>query len=366
MNWWDLPGPSAFIERICDDLRDGNNVIIQVPEFMPYGMKTALVRRLDGTVLIRSLQLTKEDNNPVDYLFERETSSAPAGVLRNANSLVAYLVPGTLFWMTGMCSVLWRNWKQFIAEYRHACGSIQVLDRPLFCVVLQGDLATEQVRPDVRLSVHRFDDCTSRTDSALYSSVLMNASQSLCVEVASAVVGQLSLWDADLAEELATESPSVLFDPIERLKVVAESRTWEKVCGNDDLFWSKGYGMRYRGKLVLHSAYLALVGDEEEIAARVWSGQLATVFPKIEEIRRELIRRYGKSFLMPHDTPRGPIEDIRDLEIGHIYTQLNLIPCSSDDRSLAGRMTAMRHALAHLDCVPVDLLEEALALAAHF
>jgi len=122
---------------------------------------------------------------------------------------------------------------------------------------------------------------------------------------------------------------------------------WEKLPANaagkistrrvGNVSGGRGAAMRFQGQFCIHSAYLAAKGQKEEI-------------------RRELLRRYHHAFRLPQLTARGLINDPCDLEIGHVYAQLQQIPASSKDRYLAERLTVMRNALAHLECIPMSNL----------
>ena len=44
---WELPGPRRFITDIVDDLREGRNVIIVLPKYIPKGFFVAIRDKLD-------------------------------------------------------------------------------------------------------------------------------------------------------------------------------------------------------------------------------------------------------------------------------------------------------------------------------
>ena len=40
--FWNLPAPARFLRRVIEDLREGNNVVVALPDHAPQGWSTAL------------------------------------------------------------------------------------------------------------------------------------------------------------------------------------------------------------------------------------------------------------------------------------------------------------------------------------
>jgi hypothetical protein len=100
-------------------------------------------------------------------------------------------------------------------------------------------------------------------------------------------------------------------------------------------------------------------GSEGEIQRRIWSAEVGIMLPFVEEQRQEILDRLTGFLQVPFRTRFGEtIEDVRDLEIGHIETQLrssNLYPDSNLMR-LVQRLREIRNRLAHLETLSLDLL----------
>lgn len=106
--------------------------------------------------------------------------------------------------------------------------------------------------------------------------------------------------------------------------------------------------MRFGDRMVVHSC--ALAEGSRELQQRVWSAEVGVVLPRIEELRQQLIDRYSSRFRMPYRTRFNQIiDDVRDLEIGHVCDQLQTISAPREDRYAAAQLTKMRNRLAHLE-----------------
>lgn len=368
MKWWELPGPSRFVDEVCNEIRSGNNVIIQVPDYTPAGLRAEVLKRLDGNLSVDILEVDSAQN-PSDFCFERFTKRIPAQVLRSGSSLVQYIEPGFIHWLGGFTIENWPLWRDFLSQFQHACGATSLLERTSFCAVLEGSLCGTYVSPEVRLSVHRYDDYVSRLDAMLWASLLGESSSqksALVKDVTAAVIAHLALWDPEVTERLSACELESILEPEELLRSIGCQRSWAGLRpANERDLWSKGLCMHINGSIRLHSAYVALSGNHDEISRRVWVGLVGVLFPHIEEMRRELVARYGDQFRMPHETAHGYIRDVRDLEIGHICSQLQRIPAPNSDRQLAEHLTSMRNSLAHLECVSADVIKQVCGPPVH-
>ena len=110
---------------------------------------------------------------------------------------------------------------------------------------------------------------------------------------------------------------------------------------------------------VMHAALLALHDPMKELDRRIWSGQVATLLPYIEERRRQILNEVRPLLRMPIKFPDGQvIHEIFDLEIGQIYRQVsqNGLRISPTTRTELYRLTEMRNRLAHLQLLqPEDI-----------
>jgi hypothetical protein len=113
------------------------------------------------------------------------------------------------------------------------------------------------------------------------------------------------------------------------------------------------------GEEKVHSAYLALDDPKGEVERRVWSAQVGVLLPFVEERRQELLARLDGVLRVPFRTRFGEeITDLRDLEIGHIESQLLTSPLAVDPdvRRQVRRLREIRNSLAHLETLRPEVL----------
>lgn len=166
------------------------------------------------------------------------------------------------------------------------------------------------------------------------------------------LVAELGGSDPVLAGELAV---APLPDPASRLRAFADQRRWPARLPAAGL-WELGMKDLSEGRRFLHSAAVARVGRDDEVRRRIWRAQVSVLFPFIEECRADLVAKLDGQLRVPLETPFGVIDDKRDLEIGQIGYQLARANVPDELRRLVGRLTAMRHALAHLEMVGPEYL----------
>jgi hypothetical protein len=196
-----------------------------------------------------------------------------------------------------------------------------------------------------------------RLDMTLYLDRVLAArfSHSLHHKTALAVVTELSGSDARLAQYLAQEDLSTIMSPFETLRDFGASRGWtaERVRNGD---WREGTSDTVDGSRLLHSAAVAALGNHSEVKRRVWRGQVAVLYPFIEEQRVKIIPQVRGYLRFPVDTTYGRVDDPEDLEVGHLLYFLRGKRIQPRMWRLLSVLTEMRHALAHLEPVPLRSL----------
>ena len=73
--WWHIPGPNQFVSKIVQDLGDGKNAILCLPEHMPDGLASAVRSELGEDWDWHTLSLRDEDRaepvHQLTFLFAR-------------------------------------------------------------------------------------------------------------------------------------------------------------------------------------------------------------------------------------------------------------------------------------------------------
>lgn len=369
-SWWSLPGPSAFVDALAQDVRDGKNVVVCLPRHEPAGMIGALKASLHEWSWDRFDVDPGDERPPVAQLYDRYVPGpGEPAELRNAGTLVRESAfAGHLVWLDGVCAQGWPDWEAFLAEYAHACRPWDHFDLPLFCVALRGELALCPPASDTRLTVHRWYDAVDGLDMLLYAADLLRHRPlpPLQKRIAVAAIAQVANWDPDVAERLAVEDLATILAPSPVLYELAAERGWGPECsaacrdvGDDrvpDAAWLAGLAAFFDGRPVIHSAAVVAFDPSDrmkEIDRRLWQAQVGVLLPLIEERRRWIIERFGRAFRLPHfpdGNRNAPIHDPRDLEIGHIYHQIEFqhVDLGEDVQRLVRRLKKARDRLAHL------------------
>lgn len=352
--WWSLPGPAAFLERIGHDLQDGKSVIIRVPAHGAEGCGEVLRRKLERDW--RTIEPT--ELSATEQLLRQFAPDHSPKAPRDVRAVVATERLHGISIQIEMeaASAAWAKWRDFLVEFAEAARSLDPFERTTFCVIVRGPPDAPLPASGVCLASHVWRGTTSALDMDLYVSHLMQSRPTrMGVEwrTAATVLSRVAAWDPEVAERLADESIERILDPAPVLAEIAGERGWIDGCRT----WEDGAVNDVDGRELIHSAALGPKGDDD-LLARIWAGQVAVLFPFLEEQRRALIRVHTHRLRVPFDTPDGQrVNDRRDLELGHILWQMGR-DGTAPAKIVRGLRTLvrMRNALAHFEKVPAEVL----------
>jgi hypothetical protein len=204
------------------------------------------------------------------------------------------------------------------------------------------------------MRLHRWSGCVEPLDMLLYVSERIPGDTMTRIErdAAVSVVANLALWDPMIADRLLGQPLATILEPGDTLAEIARERGW---LGSDiAASWEQGNVDRFDDANRKHSAWLAAGGDLDEIARRVWRGQISVLFPFIEERRLDLL-----DVLLPHlnlpcervglDGVIRHVTEARRLEMTDLSRQissLNLAYVGELGR-LVRHLKSVRNSLAH-------------------
>ena len=338
-------------------------MIVWLPEHSPSGLAQAVRTALGDSseATWHRIEAPPASHSPVEFLFSTFVTCAEPHNLRSANTLVQQAAfSEKIIWLENLTDNNWPNWKAFLESYQHVCHARSILERTLFCIPLVGDVGTDLPKDDVCLSKHIWKDCIDQFDMLLFLSRIFRDQNMPRIRkrIAISIAVELAQWDPSLGEVLSNESLESILTPEPVLHDFAASRGWtEDFCQKAS--FSNGMLNRCDGEQRLHSAAVVVRGDQAEIERRIWSGQVGIVFPFVEEKRRQIIQTLQGVLKVPYTTRFGErIVDVRELEIGHIESQLS---CNAPMRgSLLFRqvqkLREARNSLSHLETLSVEFL----------
>lgn len=364
---WQLPGIGQFIDRVVQDLRDGKNAILCLPEHLPSGLSNAIQSELGDDCDWHKISVSEERSvEPIHLLFDIFVGEISPKEIRNARTLAQHpKFAGKIIWLDDLTVNVWPVWKKFLLDYEQPCRSISPLYRTLFVVSLVGEIALDPPAEDVCLSNHNWEGVVTSLDMLLFTASIFPSKRlsDLQKRVAISVITHLSLWDFEVSERLSFEKIENILRPETILQEIAYERGWyyEHTSSNYLLEnWCKGIKNTIQGETKFHSSALALDSlAQGEIKCRIWKGEVGEVLPFIEERRQEIIERLSKVLKVPFKTSFGEIiKDLRDLEIGHIEYQLSQTDkiINPELRRLIKQLKEMRNSLSHLEPIKQDIL----------
>jgi len=368
---WELPGPSGFVNKAGQDLSDGCSVIFALGEIHPEGLHG----RLDSVLSDYGLRMVDihipEWNEREFFTPEQVLSELFSLEVKGRDIFSKILAMSPQFtderhvvWIDGISENEWPKWKLFLDEYEHASRGVEVWHRTVFAVQLVGGVARNlpKNKPAVALKIHRFyHGVVNRIDTLLYvTSRLDNAAETPNhYRLLLNMVVELAGTDLGLAERFCREDIFTVSTPFPILKNLALERGWDKITSSPASVIS-GTTDLFDGQEYVNSAYLAICGQEQEIVRRLWRAQLSVIFPMIEEKRLRYIGKMRGQFPLPFKTSYGDVTVEDELEISHLcfMARTNKISVDRSTFRVLDKLREMRNALAHLEAVPHEFLND--------
>jgi hypothetical protein len=364
--WWRMPGPARYVNQIIQEIRDGKNVILCLPEYFPRGLAGAVRHALGESDGWSWKTLNVFDENivqPSQFLFQCFVPNSDPRSIWDADTLLKEgSFSNYIIWVDAITGKEWTAWKEFITEYEHACRSVESQRRSLFCIPLVGELAVDLPPEDVCLSHHFWRGFADFYDTLLYSSYIFRERQMprLQNRIAVSIVTNLALWDPYVVERFANESFEKILNPKPILDEIACKRGWtDRGAANSGFSWYNGAVNTYEGEEKKHSAALVARGLEDEISRRIWSAEVGVLLPFVEERRQAILDEFSGVLKVPFTTRFGEvIEDLNDLEIGHIDSQLSdlKLTVNYDVRRFVQRLREIRNCLSHVEPLSPEVL----------
>ncbi len=292
IGWWDLPGPSRFIERAASAILIGEQgtVGLALPSPAPDGLLDALSRRISGNSSAVPLRVDASPGlrgrSPVHLL------AASAGVAATAIRSVAEFVnaPGlanAAFLVDGVSPDEWMTWGLFLRGQRSEKARRPRAMAPAVCLVVPNGVAPDDVKAALGGPGMRWMGVVSRLDSQLHAERATGfGGDDLLSRTAVSTITEVGGWDPSLIRALAELPPEAQLDPREALGRLPVPSGAAHPC------WANRLVDHWDGQVHVHVTGLLAAGDSATLARRVWRGHVRTVFPFIDQVRRAYASRY--------------------------------------------------------------------------
>lgn len=338
MDWTTLPGPTAFIERTAQDLRETYSVVSRRPAYLDDSWSRRLKARLEEFYAWNDVACSPQEfYRFCAQLCGKESLLGPQDLQRNS-------LNGHLFYVACHSADEWPQWVSLLTEFVVAQKTIDdKLHRNVFLLAINNDaleapneaLLKKRDIPDFLRDEDPFFhacQCSSRDGS----------NRSIEEDIRIHICSELALWDFDLCRYLLDFPLEQLIDPIDVIKEYAEAKN----LGDLDGALGSESGSKTNSSGSSPSVTLALNGNREELTRRVWRGQVQVLFPLIEDQRCKLIERLKS--LCPWVLRRARNED-GIVEIGPLhFHMLKEGKCPPKLKNFAFRLKEMRNDIAHL------------------
>ncbi len=350
MDFWSLPGPSAFLDDVEGAVRDGVNVVARFPGGVPGGLERDLRERLHSVFEWTSIDACRSRLAPVGFLREQVCPDvSPFEIGSVAELAVTESFQGRLLWLENIDVTTWPHWAEALRGYSDACRNVDLLSRSVFVVVLSGEAAVNELRREVALVGRDFRDDVDTSD--LFAFALWKARATVvCREhrlLLAHTVAQVAQWDSSLAEELlALPLPDAL-NPCSLLKTYARRRGWTAETSRT---WEAGTVDGPVQQPIVHSALLEVSGSSRVVQQRLWAAQAAVLLPLVEQRRVGLVERQGRYIRVPIESGGGKqIVDPLDLDLGKLAWHLDRDEVPQWLRARTQRLHRVRNKLAHME-----------------
>ncbi len=356
-----LPGPEEFIRKSADELREGRNLVILLPEHFPRGLADAIRNErfvVGDADCWTTLYVAGADGpGPARQVADSFLPSAPPSRVSASQLAHNEELSGRVIWLENLTSDVWPAWCDFLAEYANDCRSRPLLDRTVFIAPVKGEATRKPPQTDVALALCRWTDVIEPIDQLLYASGLLRQRRipRLQRDLAASVIAALALWDPAVSDEMNCLPLRDLMTPSAWLRAISVKRGWLKLPEDPAERWIQGMSDRFAGKEQIHSAMLLNCSDEDALHRRMWAAQIGVLLPYVESQRRELLDRYNGELMPPFHFANGlVIEDVSELEIGQLEYQLRVqkrvVPRS------VSVLKQIRNRLSHLEAISGDML----------
>jgi hypothetical protein len=361
--WWGLSGPAGFVSALSDDLRLGRNIIVALPEHHPPGLIAALADRLldESAFGLRELELDglppEKLRSPARLIHDRFAPLTDPITPASARTVaVAPALSGTVIWVSGLSREFRADWWRFLDQYKEACRLRPEYDRCLLAVPWVGTPPTDIPRDDLTLAIHHWKGVVRRFDMLVYLSRRFERSSVPLAfrDLAVAMAVEIAGTDPELGDHLANASLDQIIEPFDLLHELARKRGWSAECVEPHA-WHRGTLDRRDGRMFPHSAAEVAAGKTTTIARRIWHGQVAVLYPLLEDLRLRFVDQFRQLLTIPYRTEYDTIREPEGLELAHLHQQLRpqlparrLVPLE--------RCKFARNELAHLRPLPADIL----------
>lgn len=365
MNVWRLPGPERFVRDLYDLITAGSNVAVVAPAHLPAGLKEAVqdLFNVSTALAVFHVEAMGGQSPAAAVAAACFISGAPPTPEELARSGAT---SGIVVWIELPTGCDAGPWVEYLGRYAYEGRQFSSAHLGRLVLVVPPAVNLQALKNDPAIRVLPWSRRTNRMDTMLLASRLVphadSESARLATELRIALMVELSGYDFGLAQRLAALPLAALLAPqatLTSLGCPAAVRADER--------WALGLEDHWDGRSFIHSGTLQSSNKSADLVQRIWRACLQTVFPRLEELRRDAVREhFGR--LRPMRYENNEITPVEDLEFSQIHSLLKYsraVTRAALDRY--SHLRRVRNALAHGDVpTPEDLTASGLVPASAF
>jgi hypothetical protein len=390
---WNLPGPRRFRQLVASRLNRGVSCTVALPQYAhSYAVRSALMDSIDTAWLTFDIRCLDEKPKVYEAILQvAETLGArlDSGIRRPGDLLTSDALAGRRVavdaWQASPAQR--RLWREVLTSVSTMTKEVESTKRPTFLTVTRPDSLVEL--SDLTCEGHDWLGVVDRVDTALYAYERCADRGVELDEVTSSIAIELTGWDLEFVDHLLSsgwrEGYTKILDALPRRarellegdngsdSCLSTVPSWDGLAvdqARESLTqaqfdaWRQGLLEIWpKGKLAVHRGSIPV---DQARGGYVWRGQVATLFPLIEEIRIRLASQASENrFITGHHT----FSSLLDMDLPDLVTELGRFRntfASPSVQELMYWIKDIRNSLAHFQCVPEDRVRLGMALASEY
>ncbi|WP_156358292.1 AAA family ATPase [Sphingobium sp. Leaf26] len=354
VDWWDLPGPSRFlmraIARIASD--EGGIVGLSLPERRPSGLMDALAKKLEAERALRVAvvqpQAAAHSARSPAHALAAAAGAEPGSIRSTADFVRSRELADMVFIVDAVPAEDWGRWGLFFRSFRAERARLGRITAPSLLVVAPRQIPTAEILSALGRDQLTWRHAVSRGDMQLYVESLLGRPSGLAERTAAATVAEAACWDPAIATHLASLPLEDQIDPRGKLAALGLTLGYPS--------WANGLIDMMDG--TPHTHTLALLGEPERLARRIWRAHVSVVFAVVEQIRQAFVRMYFDLLAsnLPHTKSfqngvQRHYDDPMQLEVNEV-TYFLRDHIAGWEKDLLWNLKTLRMSMAHME--PAD------------
>jgi hypothetical protein len=364
--WWNLPGPSAFVGRVIIDLMNSGVSILECPRPLAEGLLDAIGRRAADDLALDMVRFDASEigaNQSIVHELALSTGISGATIGTVSDFLNDPALADKAFCVDGIDGNMVAQWgyllRALVEERRRQGGS----SGPYLFVLMPAGLSHSiAAQLSGRMRTHKSIGLVSSIDSnAWIAAAGIRVGPGIAERLAIATVIEVAAWSREILERGVLWDTETQLTPLAVLQVLAGGRNWPFPC------WENGLVDIWDDIPVPHAAAALAHGFDAEIERRIWAAQSRVLLPIFDAARRGLIAKYFDE-LERRASPSNPyLKQVHDRTFSYTtpwsfeWYELNKLlknVMTSDEQGLVNDFKRSRDYLAHARVINSEALHQ--------